>query len=287
VIGPNGCGKTSLLRTLVGELEPAAGRIVRGKHTQVSYLGQLRDNLDERRSIMENVADGGSHVIVGDRAIEARAYLDRFLFPPEKLRQPVSSLSGGERTRVALARLLHQATNLVLLDEPANDLDLLTISALEQMLIDFDGTALVVTHDRWFLDRVATGILAFEGEGRVVLYEGSYSTYRALRASGAAQVGRSRDPAASEKKEREPRRSSKPATLTYAERLELQAILPRIEEAEAKVAALEAQLADPALYQGAAAASEVPRLTGELRVAREEAARLLERWEALEQKQLG
>jgi ATP-binding cassette subfamily F protein uup len=288
VIGRSGCGKTTLLRTLVGELEPASGRVVAGKHTRLSYLGQLRDDLDPSKTILDNVTDGGSHVVVGDRAFEVRAYLDRFLFPPEKLRQPVGSLSGGERTRVALAKLLHQTTNLILLDEPANDLDLPTISALEQMLVEFEGTAIVVTHDRWFLDRVATGLLVFEGEGTVVHYAGNYTTYRALRAereaagggpvAGAAAGHRSAPHA-------ERRRPSKPASLTYAERLELQSIVGEIESAEARVAELERRLAAPETYH--AGGQGVASLIQELKLAREEAARLLTRWEALETKQLG
>ena len=281
VIGPNGCGKTTLLRTIQGHLQPAAGRVVLGKNTQLSYLAQLREDLDEKASVLENVAEGRSHVVVNERAVHARAYLDRFLFPAQKLNQPVSSLSGGERTRVALARMLLQTTNLILLDEPANDLDLPTISALEEMLIEFEGTAMVVTHDRWFLDRVATAILAFEGEGEVVLYEGSYSTYRSLRS--AQESSQRRQAAATRAAPAEKPRPARPAALTYAERLELAAILDRIEQAEAQVAALEAQLADPETYRGGG--QEVVRLSAELRAARDAAAQLMERWEALEAKQ--
>jgi len=290
VIGPNGCGKTSLLRAILGELPLSAGRVAMGQNTRASYLGQLRDDLDEGISILENVAEGRSHLVVGEHAVEARAYLDRFLFPPDKLRQPVSSLSGGERNRVALARMLRQSANLVLLDEPANDLDIPTITALEEMLIDFEGTAMVVTHDRWFLDRVATAILAFEGEGRVVLYEGSYSTYRSLRAEQEAAAAadaapESREAPAAGSVKRERRRPNKLASLTYAERLELGAIVGAIEAAEQRVATLEARLADPATYRDGG--REVATLDAELRVARAEAARLLERWEELETKQLG
>jgi ATP-binding cassette subfamily F protein uup len=280
VVGPNGCGKTTLLRTLVGELPAASGRVVLGKNTELGYLAQRRDDLDERRSILENVADGRSHLVVGERAVSARAYLDRFLFPAEKIHQPLSSLSGGERTRVALARLLHGARfNLMLLDEPANDLDLPTLAALEEMLIEFEGTAIVVTHDRWFLDRVATAILAFEGEGEVVLYEGGYTSYRAQRASREAPATPRAEPAARAPRPRPPRQA-----LTYAERLELGAIVDRIEEADRRVAALEARLADPATY---ARGLDVTPIVAELAEARAEAGRLLARWEELETKREG
>jgi ATP-binding cassette subfamily F protein uup len=299
IIGPNGCGKTTLLRTITAQLEPAAGRVLPGKNTRLSYLGQLRDDLDESQSILENVAEGRSHVVVGDGAVEARAYLDRFLFPPQRLGQPVSSLSGGERTRVALAKILHHTANLVLLDEPLNDLDLPTISAIEEMLIEFEGTALVVTHDRWFLDRVATGILAFEEGGEVVQYEGSYTTYRALRAarelaereesSGGEQFALHRGASEGREQAQLPRpardRPKKPAALTYAERLELAGLVPLIEEAEARVAALQAQLAAPETYRDRG--QEATRLAAELRAARDEEARLMDRWEELETKQQG
>lgn len=284
VIGSNGCGKTSLLRAIVGELMPTDGKIVTGKNTKLSYLGQMRDGLDETKSILDNVAEGGEHVFVGERAFDARAYLDRFLLPPDKIRQPVGSLSGGERTRVALAKLLHQTTNLILLDEPANDLDLPTISALEQMLIEFTGTAIVVTHDRWFLDRVATHILSFEGEGKVIYYSGNYSTYRALRSKRetATQETIAKATAHHQSSTRTERRPNKTAGLTYAERIELGDIVGKIEAAEARMAEFESRLANPDTYRSKG--PEIASLVEELKLAREEAASLMARWEYLEAK---
>src|SRR5690606_33416327 len=181
IVGPNGAGKTTLLRAILGERAPDSGRVVLGQNARVTYLGQKREGLDESKTVLENVAGGRSKVTLGERTMDARAYLDRFLFDAEQQRQPVATLSGGEKARVLLAKLLLTPTNLFVLDEPTNDLDVATLAALEELLVEVNGTALVVTHDRWFLDRVATAVLAFEGSGKVVRYPGGYTMYRALR----------------------------------------------------------------------------------------------------------
>src|SRR6185436_4995530 len=173
--------------------------------------------------------DKRSRVDIGGQSIEVRAYLERFLFDPYKQRQPVGSLSGGERARVALAKLLSRGANLVMLDEPTNDLDVATLGALEELLTEFDGCAIVVTHDRWFLNRVATSVLAFEGEGKVVRYAGGYDAYREQRARA--------EEAAPPEKAPPPPPKEKPAApktrgVTYAERLELDGIVDKIEAAE-------------------------------------------------------
>ncbi|KYF75280.1 ABC transporter, partial [Sorangium cellulosum] len=184
VVGRNGTGKTTMLRAILGQVgaegDGAAlsdargptmeGEVVLGKNTSVAYFDQHRSGLDLDKSIFENIAGSHTRVEVGGRSMDVRSYLERFLFDPNKARQPVGSLSGGERARVALAKMLTQSVNVIILDEPTNDLDVMTLAALEEMLIELDGSALVVTHDRWFLNRVATSILAFEGGGRVVRY---------------------------------------------------------------------------------------------------------------------
>ncbi|KYG08762.1 ABC transporter, partial [Sorangium cellulosum] len=201
IVGRNGTGKTTMLRAILGQLEAGAdgaapsdaggptmeGEVVLGKNTSVAYFDQHRSGLDLDKSIFENIAGSHTRVEVGGRSMDVRSYLERFLFDPNKARQPVGSLSGGERARVALAKMLTQSVNVIILDEPTNDLDVMTLAALEGMLIELDGSALVVTHDRWFLNRVATSILAFEGGGRVVRYAGNYDAYREQRAHAAAE----------------------------------------------------------------------------------------------------
>jgi ATP-binding cassette subfamily F protein uup len=295
VVGRNGTGKTTLLRAILGEIAPMKGEIILGKNTVPAYFDQHRSNLDESASIFDNVAIDRTRVEVGDETLDMRSYLERFLFDSHKQRQPVSSLSGGERARVALAKMLSQSANLVMLDEPTNDLDVATLGALEQMLTDYDGSAIVVTHDRWFLNRVATSILAFEGDGKVVRYAGNYDGYREQKAASEAQAAEAQAAAASapapEPKggggsagagstpEAKPGKAEGKA-LTYAERRELEGIIDRIDEAEQAVAALEAELSDPSLY--AKRGHEVPALRERLEKAKAEAKRLTARWEELE-----
>jgi len=174
IIGSNGCGKTSLLRVLTGRAQPSGGKVRHGKNTRIAYLDQERTGLDEAGTVYDNVAGDGSRIDLGGETMEVRSYLERFLFTAQDQRQKVSTLSGGERARVALARLLRDGANVIVLDEPTNDLDVMTLGALEQALVDYTGTLLCVTHDRWFLDRVATSILAFEGN-RVTQDQGGWT----------------------------------------------------------------------------------------------------------------
>jgi ATP-binding cassette subfamily F protein uup len=292
IVGPNGAGKTTLLRAILGELPPASGRVVLGQTARVTYLGQKREGLDESLTVLENVAGPRSRVTIGERTMDARAYLDRFLFEGDQQRQPVSTLSGGEKARVLLAKLLLTPTNLFVLDEPTNDLDVTTLASLEELLIEMEGTALVVTHDRWFLDRVATAVLSFEGDGRVVRFAGGYTSYREQRKAQAADartqapgVVAAPQPAATEAKPRGKR------ALTYGERLELESIMDRIAEAEERVAELEGQLADPALYLagggqagGGQAAPLATELASKLDSAKKELEKRVARWEELETK---
>ncbi|WP_437589404.1 ABC-F family ATP-binding cassette domain-containing protein [Sorangium sp. So ce1000] len=299
IVGRNGTGKTTMLRAILGQLgvegDGAAaegprmeGEVVLGKNTSVAYFDQHRSGLDLDKSIFENIAGSHPRVEVGGRSMDVRSYLERFLFDPNKARQPVGSLSGGERARVALAKMLTQSVNVIILDEPTNDLDVMTLAALEEMLIELDGSALVVTHDRWFLNRVATSILAFEGDGRVVRYAGNYDAYREQRAHAALKIEAEARAAKAQAAEPRPapakaaaKAGDKPK-LTFAERTELDGIVGRIDAAEQKVAELEAKLADPTLY--ASRGTDVAGLLSELERAKEEAARLVSRWEELETK---
>ncbi len=281
IVGRNGTGKTSLLRAILGELAPSSGSIVLGKNTSIGYFDQHRSGLDDEKSIFDNVADASSRIELGGEVIELRSFLERFLFEPKAQRQKVGSLSGGERARVALAKMLAQKNNLLLLDEPTNDLDLPTLSALEELLSDFPGSAMVVTHDRYFLDRIATSLLVFEGDGKVVRYAGNYQDHLAQKRVQEAE------PKAASVKPPPPKEAPKPAPkakgLTWSEKQELGTIMDRIEAAEAEVSTLEATLSDPTIY--ASRAAEVPALVQKLDEAKKRAAELTARWEELEAKQ--
>jgi sulfate-transporting ATPase len=177
IIGPNGAGKTTLFRMLLGEESPTAGELEVGQTVRFSHVGQHRDSLKGDKSVWENISGGNELLNVGPREIRSRAYVSAFGFRGSKQNQAVGTLSGGERNRVHLAMLLQSGGNVLLLDEPTNDLDVATIRSLEDALEDFPGCALVISHDRWFLDRVATHILAFEGNSEVIWFEGNYEDY--------------------------------------------------------------------------------------------------------------
>jgi ATP-binding cassette subfamily F protein uup len=290
VIGPNGAGKTSLLRLAAGELEPSSGTLVRGANTRVVYFDQARSGLVDEWSVFDNVAEregalrGGADVVrIGSRTLELRTYLEQFLFDAGQQRQKVGSLSGGERARVALAKALRTGANLLLLDEPTNDLDVSTLGALEELLSSWPGVALVVSHDRYFLDRVATSILAFEGDGVVTLYPGGYESYRRLRDEAALQ----RSPQAKSGPEpplvvRSRTESSEPTgpkPLSFAERKELDGILREITALETRVQELEARLADPTLYGNP---DDARRTRQDHASAQQDLARRTARWEELE-----
>ncbi|HVZ36997.1 MAG TPA: ABC-F family ATP-binding cassette domain-containing protein, partial [Polyangiaceae bacterium] len=284
VLGPNGAGKTSLLKAVTGELAPAQGRVVLGKNTRIGYFAQTRTELDESASVAENVAGRQQLLNVGGREITIYSYLERFLFRGDEIRKKVAMLSGGERARVALAKLLLQPLNLLLLDEPTNDLDIMTMGSLEQMLCDFAGSVLVVSHDRYFLDRVVTSIVAFEGQGRVGHYVGNYTNYASLRLEREKSQNladkapeRSIETPAAPAPER-----ARPAKLSYKETRELAEIEGLISAAEADVSRLERELADPELYRRDA--PRAVRLGTELGTARERVSTLLDRWQELETK---
>lgn len=280
IVGANGTGKTSLLLCLLGRLEAARGTKTLGENTRLGYLDQMRAELDETRTIREAVADDQAEVILGERRIDVGSYLERFLFDRPAQRLRVATLSGGERARVCVARLLGRNANLLLLDEPTNDLDVATLGALESMLVEYPGCALVVSHDRWFLDRVATSILAFEGDGRVVLHAGNYSDYRRRAGASppAAVPGRRKTAPV------EPARpkATGPRKLTFAEERELAGLLERVDQAELRVRRVEEVLADPATYRDRG--DEVASLREELETGQAEVAALTSRWEELEEK---
>jgi ATP-binding cassette subfamily F protein uup len=258
IIGPNGCGKSTLIRLLVGELEPTGGKILRGTQQQVAYFDQQRDQLDPDASIMDNVTGGsGDTVTIDGRARHVSGYLRDFLFPPERLRAPVSMLSGGERNRLLLARLFARPSNLLIMDEPTNDLDAESLELLEELVAEYPGTLLLVSHDRAFLDNVVTSTLVFEGDGRLGEYVGGYSDWlRQRKASRAPQAGGSgaaggaaAGPPTATPVAAVQAAAPKPKKLSYKDQRELELMPARIEALEAEQAALQAQVADPALFR--------------------------------------
>ncbi len=286
VVGPNGAGKTTLVRTILGELPPDSGEVVVGVNTRFAFLDQGRAELDDTRSVLEEVAGDNDRVFLEDGPIHVRSFLRLLLFDDSFADMRVGQLSGGERNRVQLARLLRQGGNFLVLDEPTNDLDLMTLAVLEAALVDFPGCALVVSHDRWFLDRVATGILAFEVDGKVSFYEGNYSSYLdkwgdKARTSGDAEPHKlvQRDPGADPLPKP---RADRPKKLSFMDQRELDGIEASIMAADARVAELEQALAAPDLYTTGAA--HVPNLVSGLDAARAEVERLYARWQELEKR---
>jgi ATP-binding cassette subfamily F protein uup len=282
VVGPNGAGKTTLLKVLLSLEAPDRGQVVVGQNTRMAYLDQTRATLREDASVLEEVAGDGEHVFLEGGPVHVRTFLRMLLFDDRAAEAKVRTLSGGERNRVLLARLLRQGGNLLVLDEPTNDLDLVTLGVLEEALAEFAGCVLVVSHDRWFLDKVATAILAFEGDGRVTLYEGDYTAYLDKRRTAELRGASTRpSPGPAPRARPAPRgEPERPAKLTFKEKEELRGIEQAIEAAEARVAALEAQLNDPAFYKDRGA--EVPAAIAQLEAARTEVERLYVRWQALE-----
>jgi ABC transport system ATP-binding/permease protein len=282
IVGANGCGKTTLLRVLLGQLAPTAGAVTVAKNTRFAYFDQHRDQLDDRASVIEIVANNRDQVTVAGLALHAKSYLARFSFVGDQQRQRVGTLSGGERARVAMAKFLLEPANVLLLDEPTNDLDVSTLAALEELLVETAATVLFVTHDRYFLDRVATAVLSFEGDGQVIRYEGGYQSLQRLRARHPAAP--TRPPAPAPASPPPPARRPR-AGLTFNEKHELEQLMPRIEEAEAELAAIDQELADPTLY--ARRGTEVPALQTRRDQAQAAVDQLMARWEELEAKRDG
>jgi ATP-binding cassette subfamily F protein uup len=246
LIGPNGAGKTTMLRLLLGELPPQSGEIRRGANVQVAYYDQQREQLDPDRTVVDTIGDGNDTVTVNGQPRHVHGYLQDFLFSPERARSPVGALSGGERNRLLLARLFTRPANVLVLDEPTNDLDLETLELLEQQLVEWPGTLLLVSHDRRFLDNVVTSTLAFEGDGRVEEYVGGYEDYLRQKAhppsppsAATARLARAAErPKALARKKR-----------SFKEEREYKDLPDRILALEDEQKQLQVQLADPEFYK--------------------------------------
>ncbi|WP_407351784.1 ATP-binding cassette domain-containing protein [Luteimonas sp. R10] len=281
LIGANGTGKTTLLKLLLGQLQPQSGEIRIGTQLQVAYFDQYRAALREDWNALENVAEGLEFVEVGGRRKHVVGYLQDFLFTPERARAPITRLSGGERNRLLLAKLFAQPSNLLVMDEPTNDLDVETLELLEELLADYPGTLLLVSHDRDFLDNVVTSTLVMEGDGRVGEYVGGYSDWLRQRPAPVADSADAR-PGVAARAEAPPVAAAPTPRrkLGYRETRELEQLPATIERLEARVAELTADIADPAFYRRDAAA--VTAHNAALAEAQKELEAAYARWEALE-----
>jgi ATP-binding cassette subfamily F protein uup len=284
VIGPNGAGKTTLLKLILGELPPDGGRIRQGSNLQVAYFDQMRETLKPDATLADFISPGSEWIEIGSQRKHVMSYLGDFLFAPERANSPVKSLSGGERNRLLLARLFARPANVLVLDEPTNDLDIDTLELLEDLLQNYEGTVFLVSHDRRFLDNVVTSTIVAEGEGRWREYEGGVEDWLAQsqRARGlqppptAAREGKAQEPAPPRPAAEAPARRTK---LSYKEQRELEELPARIEALEAEQKALSDELAGTELYT--ATPQRVPQVQARYAQIEDELMQLLERWEAL------
>lgn len=293
LLGANGTGKTTLLKLLLGDLQPTQGSIEVGTKLEVAYFDQLRHALEPEKTVIDNLAEGREFITVGGQNRHVLSYLGDFLFSPQRARTPVKALSGGERARLLLAKLFSKPANLLVLDEPTNDLDVETLELLEEVLLEFPGTVLMVSHDRAFLDNVVTSTLVFEGEGRVREYVGGYQDW--LRQGGSPRllgVGEGRS-AKAEPRAESPAVAEAPAQaaekpggeapkkkLSYKLQRELEALPGQIEALEAEMEAVQQEISDPAFYQRPA--EQTRAVLERFEQQQQELDRLLERWAELE-----
>ena len=280
LLGPNGCGKTTLLKLLLGEIEPDAGRVRRGTKLSIAYFDQFRAQLDDESTLAEVISPGSDFVEIGGTRKHVISYLGDFLFPPERARAKVVSLSGGERNRLLLARLFAQPANVLVLDEPTNDLDIETLELLEALLQEYSGTLFLVSHDRTFLDNLVTQVIAFEGDGKLIEYAGGYEDWRRAK-QFAADASRKAEPRASERKSAaQPAPRARGRELSYKEARELDALPDRLAALEHEQAAVSERLTDPLLYRNEP--QQVSVLKAKLAAIETELADGLARWETLE-----
>jgi ATP-binding cassette subfamily F protein uup len=277
LIGPNGSGKSTLLRLLVGELEPDAGEIRRGTRLQPAYFDQQRQQLDPEKSVLDTVNDGNDTVVINGQPRHVLGYLADFLFPKERAQSPVGSLSGGERNRLLLARHFARPANLLILDEPTNDLDIETLELLEELVSDFPGTVLLVSHDRVFLDRVVTSTVAFDGGGQLAEYVGGYEDYLRQRGARSELPAPPRDE--SPRPGAQPPRT-RPRKLSYKEQRELAGLPARINDLEEEQRRLEQESASAEFYKSPAA--HIHDVLARVDTLRVELDALLERWVELD-----
>jgi ATP-binding cassette subfamily F protein uup len=279
IIGPNGSGKTTLLRLLLGDLQPTSGRVRRGTNLEIAYFDQLRAQIDEQKSVQDNVNDGNEILLINGQRRHIIGYLEDFLFTPERSRSPAGSLSGGERNRLLLAKLFAKPSNLLVLDEPTNDLDTETLDLLEELIVAYPGTVLLVSHDRAFLNQAVTNTLVFEQDGNVREYAGGYDDWVAQCKSAAAVEPK---PAATTRPAAQPKpaKSSSSRRRTYKEQQELGRLPRKIEDLETERSDLHIRMSEPNFYQQDK--TEITKLTERLAEIERELETSFERWELLE-----
>jgi ATP-binding cassette subfamily F protein uup len=278
IIGPNGSGKTTLLRILMGELKPDSGELSHGTNVEMSYFDQLRAQLDESKSILDNVGQGRDTITINGKARNLMGYLEDFLFTRERVKAPISALSGGERNRLLLARLFAQPANLLILDEPTNDLDIETLEVLEDLLLDYEGTLLLVSHDRAFLNNLVTSTLILAGDGEVQEYVGGYDDWQKQIELNAAS--KSPKPVAAPQAESKADAKSAKRKLSYNEKRELEELPKRIEMLEAEQHQLTVQMEAPAFYQQES--GKITQAVNRLEEIHQELSRAYQRWGELD-----
>jgi len=280
LIGPNGAGKTTLLKLILGELQPDSGTVKSGTKLAVAYFDQMREQLDDEATLIDTISQGNDFVEIGEVKKHVISYLGDFLFPPQRARAKVSSLSGGERNRLLLARLFTRPANVLVLDEPTNDLDIETLELLEELLLEYSGTLFLVSHDRTFLDNVVTSTIAFEGDGRLVEYAGGYEDW--LRYRPRPQTEAEKKAVAATKPKPTQEKPSAKIKLSFKETRELETLPGQIEALEQEQSTLARKLADGDLYR--TNPEEVKRLQARTAEIEEALLAALARWEELEAK---
>jgi len=284
IVGANGAGKSTLVRILLGELQPDSGQVRLGSKLEIAYSDQLRGNLDPAKNLIDNVCGGQDFIDIGGRRRHAISYLGDFLFSPDRVRTPVKALSGGEQNRAVLARLFSKPANLLVLDEPTNDLDMETLELLEEILLGFEGTVFLVSHDREFMDNVVTSLLVLDGHGGVSEHVGGYSDWEARGGRlSEAQAFTTPEDSGPAKQHKVPAGCAAPQKrkLSYKEQRELENLPARIESLEKRQSELETQLADPGFYQSPQ--EEIQRTTQELAEVHSELELCFQRWGQLEE----
>jgi ATP-binding cassette subfamily F protein uup len=279
IIGPNGSGKTTLLRLLLGELTPQQGNVRHGARLNITYFDQLRAQLKEDKSVFDNTGDGNDIVTINGKSRHVIGYLQDFLFSPDRVCVPVNALSGGERNRLLLARLFARPSNVLVMDEPTNDLDMETLELLEELLVDYKGTLLLVSHDRSFLNNVVTSTFVFEGEGRVNEFIGGYDDWQ-RQSEVKKKIFLEKTPP---KPESARKQCERPRKLSFKEQRELEALPQRIEGLEAEQQQLYQTMSNPLFFQKGK--DEIANIKARVSSLERELAEAYQRWETLESSQ--